>query len=469
MALLTACDDTTDTLGSSLTKSEDLITVTDGIYKLTSRSVIVDSVLSRNIIGYLGNVRDPETGTNIQSNFLTQFHTFENYVFPEADKLVKGIVADSCELRLYYDSFYGDSLTSMKASLYELEKPVEENQKYYSSFDPEANGYLRKDANALSMKKIYTLADGNYTDSLRNTSKYVNNICFSLSKPYTDRAGKTYNNYGTYIMQQYYDHPEYFRNSYSFIHNVCPGFYIKHENGVGCMAYIYLTQLNTYFTYKDSVTHSGIANFTGTEEVRQLTQISNDRKRIEQLAADNTCTYIKSPAGIFTELTLPVEAICKGHENDSINSAKVVLKCLNNNVAGEYAFNVPTTILMVKASDAKKFFENNKLADYRSSFVSTYSETTNSYTFNNIGELVKSMYAEMQSASAYSATWKDDNPDWNKVLLIPVSASYANNSGSNVLSRLAHDMSLSSVRLIGGSENPYDDLEVSVIYSKFAR
>lgn len=469
MALLTACDDTTDTLGSSLTKSEDLITVTDGIYKLTSRSVIVDSVLSRNIIGYLGNVRDPETGTNIQSNFLTQFHTFENYVFPEADKLVKGIVADSCELRLYYDSFYGDSLTSMKASLYELEKPVEENQKYYSSFDPEANGYLRKDANALSMKKIYTLADGNYTDSLRNTSKYVNNICFSLSKPYTDRAGKTYNNYGTYIMQQYYDHPEYFRNSYSFIHNVCPGFYIKHENGVGCMAYIYLTQLNTYFTYKDSVAHSGIANFTGTEEVRQLTQISNDRKRIEQLAADNTCTYIKSPAGIFTELTLPVEAICKGHENDSINSAKVVLKCLNNNVAGEYAFNVPTTILMVKASDAKKFFENNKLADYRSSFVSTYSATTNSYTFNNIGELVKSMYAEMQSASAYSATWKDDNPEWNKVLLIPVSASYANNSGSNVLSRLAHDMSLSSVRLIGGSENPYDDLEVSVIYSKFAR
>lgn len=469
LALLTACDDTTDTLGSSLTKNEDVITVTDGIYKITSRSVVVDSVLARNTTGYLGNVKDPETGTYIKSNFLTQFHTFEDYVFPEKERLSKGIVADSCELRLYYDSFYGDSLTSMKATLYEMQKPVEENQRYYSSFDPEANGFVRIDGNAINVKKIYTLANGNFSDSLRNSSGYVNNITFKLNKPYTDRNGKTYSNYGTYIMQQYYDHPEYFRNSYSFIHNVCPGFYIKHENGVGCMAYIYLTQLNTYFTYKDSVDHSGVANFSGTEEVRQLTQTTNDRKRINELAADNSCTYIKSPAGIFTELTLPVEEICKNHENDSINSAKVVLKCLNNTVGGEYAFNVPTTILMIKASDAKNFFENNKIADYRSTFIATYSATTNSYTFNNIGELVKSMYAAMQGSISSPETWKQNHPDWNKVLLIPVNASYTNSNGGNVLSRIAHDMSLSSVRLIGGSENPYEDLEVSVIYSKFAK
>ncbi len=290
MALLTACDDTTDTLGSSLTKQEDIISVTDGVFKVSSRSVVVDSVLSRNIMGYLGKVKDPETGTYINSNFLAQFHTFENFKFPETSILPKGIQADSCEVRLFYNSFYGDSLTSMKATLYELEKPIEENKKYYTSFNPEAEGYLRLSQNAVKATTTYTLASGNYTDSLRNSEGYANNITFKLNGTYTDRNGKQYSNYGTYLMEKYYDNPENFKNSYNFIHNVCPGFYVKVENGLGCMAYVYLSQLNTYFTYKDSTNHSGIANFSGTEEVRQITQTTNDRKQLQQLASDNTCT-----------------------------------------------------------------------------------------------------------------------------------------------------------------------------------
>lgn len=467
MALLTACDDTTDTLGSSLTKQEDIISVTDGVFKVSSRSVVVDSVLSRNIMGYLGKVKDPETGTYINSNFLAQFHTFENFKFPETSILPKGIQADSCEVRLFYNSFYGDSLTSMKATLYELEKPIEENKKYYTSFNPEAEGYLRLSQNAVKATTTYTLASGNYTDSLRNSEGYANNITFKLNGTYTDRNGKQYSNYGTYLMEKYYDNPENFKNSYNFIHNVCPGFYVKVENGLGCMAYVYLSQLNTYFTYKDSTNHSGIANFSGTEEVRQITQTTNDRKQLQQLASDNTCTYIKAPAGIFTELTLPVEEICDNHENDSINSAKITLQCLANNVTGKYAFSVPSTLLMVKADNANKFFEDNKLPDHRSTFVSAYTSSKNNYTFSNIGELIKNMYKELPANKDSRELWKAQHPNWNKVLLIPVNTSYTTYSTQSVLSHITHDMSLSSVRLVGGSENPNGDIEISVIYSKF--
>jgi hypothetical protein len=49
-----------------------------------------------------------------------------------------------------------------------------------------------------------------------------------------------------------------------------------------------------------------------------------------QMAADQSCTYIKTPAGLFTTVTLPIEEIMRNHENDSISSAKMVIRRINN-------------------------------------------------------------------------------------------------------------------------------------------
>ena len=54
---MTSCDDTTDTLGASLTDNLDLLKVTTDTFNVSSRSLTVDSVLSRNTIGYLGKIR----------------------------------------------------------------------------------------------------------------------------------------------------------------------------------------------------------------------------------------------------------------------------------------------------------------------------------------------------------------------------------------------------------------------------
>lgn len=56
----------------------------------------------------------------------------------------------------------------------------------------------------------------------------------------------------------------------------------------------------TKTVYRDSV-FNGVTVFWGTEEVLQSTTISNDRSTLEHLAADLLCTYLKTPAGIFTE------------------------------------------------------------------------------------------------------------------------------------------------------------------------
>ena len=59
---LTACDDTTNELGTSLTDKMDQLNISTDTFEVSTRSIIADSVLSRNTTGYLGRVRDPETG-----------------------------------------------------------------------------------------------------------------------------------------------------------------------------------------------------------------------------------------------------------------------------------------------------------------------------------------------------------------------------------------------------------------------
>lgn len=463
----TSCDDTTDSIGTSLTDDMDLLKVTTDTFNVTSKSIIADSVLSRNTTGYLGKIRDLETGSYITGDFMAQFSTLENYKLPEKDSIVSlidgKIVADSCDIRLFYTSYYGDSLATMNLTAYEMKEPMKEGMKYYSNFDPVKNNMVRTDG--IKINKTYTLTDLSISEEDRaDSSSYTPNIKISLNKPYTDKNGVTYNNYGTYIMRMYYEDPDRFKNPYNFIHEVCPGFYFKINDGLGSMAYITISRLSVYFRYLDDSTRVGMSSFAGTEEVLQTTNISNDKQTIKDLAADNTCTYLKTPAGIFTELTLPVENITEGHENDTINTAKITLKRINNNIHSKYSLSVPSTLLMIPKDSLYSFFENEDIIDYKKSFLATYSSTYNNYTFSNISGMITYMADTKKKGLEGNPNWVNENPDWNKVVIIPVTTT--TNASSQIV-KIVHDMSLTSTRIVGGSENPYDPIKISVIYSKF--
>ncbi|OKZ28118.1 MAG: hypothetical protein BHV84_02065 [Prevotella sp. AG:487_50_53] len=456
-----SCDDNTDEIGSSLIGNMDDLEIIPAKYNISTSSIIADSVYSRNTIGYLGKIRDPETGAYITSDFTTQFHTLENYEFPDKDSIrslvtlsddSKEIIADSCELRLYFDNYYGDSLSTMKVTAYELQTPMSEGEKYYSNYDPIKDGLIRTDG--IKINKLYTLSDQNVDESVRGSSNYTANIRIKLDKEYTDKDGKKYNNFGTYLMRKYYENPSYFKDSYTFIHNLVPGYYFKIQSGLGSMAYIRTSQLNVYFRFlkNDSVV-VGASSFVGTEEVIQSTRIANDANTLKRLVEDKSCTYIKSPAGIFTELTIPVDDIMNGHRNDTINTAKIVLPRINNTSQSEYTLDIPQTLLMIPAEEIHSFFEEGRVVDYKTSFIALYDSKKNSYTFNNISTLVKAMDQKDRSDSK-----------WNKAVIIPVTVTY--NTDGEII-KVAHDMSMTSTRLVGGSENPYEPLTIDVIYSKF--
>lgn len=464
---IASCDDTTDSIGNSLTDNMDMLKVTTDTFNVATRSIVADSVLSRSTTGYLGKIRDIETGNYITGDFMAQFSTLENYKLPEKDSIVSlqdgEVIADSCSIRLFYTDYYGDSLATMNITAYEMNEPMKEGVKYYSNFDPIAEGLIRNDG--MKVNKTYTLTDLSISDEDRaDESSYTPNIKINLNKPYTDKNGVTYNNYGTYIMRMYYEDPGRFKNSYNFIHEVCPGFYFKTNDGIGSMAYITVSQLNIYFRYLNDSTYVGTTSFSATEEVLQTTNISNDKQNIADLANDNTCTYLKTPAGIFTEITLPVDEITENHSNDTINTAKISLTRINNNTHDEYSLSAPSTLLMIPKDSLYTFFENGDNVDYKKSFIATYSSSTNQYTFNNISGMITYMADIKKKGLAENSNWLNEHPDWNRVVVIPVSVT--TNSSSQIV-KIVHDMSLTSTKLVGGSENPYEPIKINVIYSKF--
>lgn len=483
-ALLAACSDSTDTIGSTISEEIDAVDVETASFDVTSRSVLADSVLSRTTTGYLGKVRDPETGDYITGDFMAQFYCLENFSFPAKSSLVtydangnevRGTVkADSCVLRLFYSEHYGDSTTAMKLTAYEMDKPMNEDREYYSNFDPLAEGYIRE--NGIHRDKVYSLTDFNVPESTRDTSTYEPYITIELNEPYTDSEGNTYDNYGTYVMQKYYDSPSSFKNAWTFRNSVVPGFYFKHKAGLGSMAYIDASQLDVYYTYDTGDTIvSAVDVFWGTEEVLQKTNITNDKATLSQLATDESCTYLKTPAGIFTELTLPVDDIYANHDEDNIAGARLTIPRINNAVQTDYAFSIPQTVLIIPKDSLYSFFENNDVYNNRTSFVATYSSSSNTYTFSNISGLVSAMKAvDSNSRSA----------DWNKVVLVPVSltqsstssSSYSSSlyyyygsyssSSSTTVTKVSHDMSLTSTKLAKGTSSN-SPIKLEIIYSKF--
>lgn len=472
---MTACDDTTDTIGSSIANETDAVIVGTASFDVASQTIIPDSVLSRSATGYLGKIRDPETGAYVTGDFMTQFNTIEgnNNLFPKEDSMivvdeagdsVQGVQADSCELILFFSKQYGDSTQTMKLTAHEMAKPMNEDRNYYSNFDPIAEGYIRKDG--IHQSKVYTLVDYTEPQHLRDTTTYTPHITIRLNDPYTDKEGNTYNNFGTYILKTYYAHPEYFKNAMTFRTHVMPGFYFEHVAGLGNMAYIDNSRMNIFFKYQSGGSKiNGIVPFWGTEEVLQTTRITNDQNTIKQLAADNSCTYLKTPSGLFTELTLPVEEIMSGHENDSIASAQIVLQRLNNATTSDYALDVPQNVLMVPEDSLYAFFENEAVYNNKTSYAAAWGAASsgyaNSYTFHNISGMISAMYNN-----------KKRSANWNKVVIIPVqltttttSSSYYS-SGTTTVVKVTNDMSLSSTRLVKGTATN-SPIKINVIYSKF--
>ena len=469
-----SCTEDTDNIGSSLTQNTDNLKISTGIYQATTRSILADSVYARNFDCYFGMVKDPETDTYVKNEYMAQFNMLEDLVMPEEYEIVSKvgdeIVADSCEIWFYFDkaNCYGDSLTPMKMRVMELNKAMDSEVTYYSNYDPEKEGYIRE--GGLQKDLVFTLANLTYSDSVRNSTSYGDKGRVAINDLYEDKNGKIYSNYGSYILNNYYAHPEYFKNSYAFVQNLCPGFYFKLIDGLGVMAKMSRIELKIYFRYTRSEnTYNAVLTLSSTSEVLQTVKVTNDREGLERLVNDNSCTYLKAPAGIFTEVTLPVEEIMEDNLLDYLLSVSMSFERLNSlNPNDKYNFAAPSTILLLPKDSLYTFFEKEKTYDYKSYYVATLSK--NNYAFTNLGDLISGMYLDLIAGTFNDPDWVNKHPDWNKVVLVPITQpktiTVTTKSGSTTTSTtpISNQIGLSSTQLVGGKDDP---IEIKVIFAKF--
>lgn len=459
---IVSCEEGTGTIG--IFPETDGINNSHAVYQLYSRSIPMGAVLASSDACYLGSVADPETGASITSNFAAQFHVFEDYSLPDKSTMTTDgageVIADSAEIRIYFESYYGKGDEPMKLEVYPLSssKILEEGTTFYSDVD--LMQYVEPGIEPIATK-VFTPKDFILGEGELNSSNHTDNIRISLPKDFANT-----------VLRKYYSHPEYFRDSYSFIRQVCPGFFFRISNGDGVMLRAEVSTMNIYFTAhetdKPTQTYVGIARFAATPEVIQCSQYNNSG--LEELLNDNSCTYLKTPAGICTELTLPIEEIFSGHETDSISKARLTLSCYQESEQNKRT-NIPSEVLLVRKDSLQVFFQERRVSNNKTSYTAAFDAVYNTYTFDNLCRLISHCKREKtQKAAAAGITeeqWMAENPNWNRVVVIPVKTSTVKDAnGSSIQNSVTHDMSISSVRLVGGPSSP---IKMQIIYSTFSR
>ena len=545
------CDDNTAGLGLGMFPGSDQnINGQLTTYDVTTESVPAGQIYAKSNIGYVGKFTDELFGT-YQAGFLAELNCVEGTTFPGAynyekntsfdnknkptltmvgegadaadlkditiikdgDKVIGNI--HTIELYLWYDSYFGDSLTASRLSVYKLgdaAKELDEGNAYYTNIKPE-EFYNPKN---LLGTKAYTAVDLSVKDSIRNLSSYVPSVHVSFK----EEAAKEI---GAKIIKKAYESGANFDRQ--ALREAFEGTYVKSDYGDGTIHYIDQVQMNVvYKCYaidsisgkilpkkaaveegesKDS-TYYGYRMFNSTREVIQANSLDNDQTAMENSISNPDLTYIKSPAGIFTQVTIPVSEIAEKLQGDTLNAVKLGIPIYNETSEKKFGMTKPRSVLLIRKKYKDTFFEKNQLSDGTTSSLFNYADNSLSftqYTFNNITQMINNCLADREAAkNALPMTFKVINPEtnveetktattieeweeyseWNKFVLIPVlvtkdsssSNSYYGTS-SNIIS-IQHDLKPGYVRLKGGSKkgadgkpDPNNVLKLEVVSTNF--
>ena len=313
------CDDNTAGLGLGMFPGSDQnINGKLSTFDVTTESVHAGKIYAMTNVGYVGKFTDETFGT-YQAGFLAELNCPSGMTFPgvydgtalDEEKKATRVMVDEAglgddvepiynsqnklignihtiELYLWYSSYFGDSLTACRLSVYELNKNLDTEHAYYTNIDPKEYYDHANPDNSLLGTKAYTAVDLSVKDSIRNLSTYVPSVHVSFRDEAAKEIGKEIirkaNELGVNL-----DNKEF--------RKIFKGIYVKSDYGDGTVLYINQAQMNVVYKcyavdtitglklqkkvaeengeYKDS-TYYGYRTFATTREVIQANQLEND-------------------------------------------------------------------------------------------------------------------------------------------------------------------------------------------------
>lgn len=492
------CDDNTGSLGLGMFPGGDQnINGKLETFEVTTQSALSEKVFAKTSIGYVGKFTDPHFGY-YEAGFLAQLHCIDNLKFPTvwSESNPTGILVHDntylTELVLSYGSYFGDSLSACRMSVYQLNQELNKTDSHYTNIDP-ADYY--DPSTGLIGRKAYSAVDLSISDSIRNLKNFYPFVRVSLPKEIGENIYQKAKTLSSGL------------NNAEF-QKLFKGLYVKSDYGDGTVLYVDQIEMNVVYevyvkdstntkvlkkkyekdengNLKDSTAYSK-RTFAATKEIIQANQFKNNEEIIKQRVAETKWTYLKTPAGIYTQASLPLKEIESKLSKDTINAAKLTFTNYNQtNDYNKYKFSIsaPNYVLLVRDSEKEKFFENNMIADNITSYLAQHNVMgTNQYVFNNLNRLIATCLAEKEAAKKKAGAqwdeqdWLDKNPSWDKVALIPVLVSFDSSSSDNpnVIS-VQNDLRPGYAKLKGGSislDLPVSErgstLNLEVIYTNFS-
>lgn len=463
VAALYSCDDQTSGIGQSVIDQDQIEAFTE-TYPVKTETQTLKSVYSRTSTAYLGKFTDQDFG-ELKAGFLAQINCPEGYKFPPRLEAI-----DTITLEFYYHNYFGDSLASLRVKVKELDKAFEDDgthkEWYYTDYQfNKENGWNYRPE--LLGIKDYSAYDKTVSDSMHNVSGYYPSIKIQLNNDFVKRVSdaakeqKTDEN-GNVIN----DGTNHFKDAYTFIHDVFPGFYAEVTNGDGSVVYIEDIWMRMQAKYwiknkagdKDSLITTQIP-FAASKEVFMSTNFSNGD--FEEKLTDADGTYLKTPAGLCTVMTLPLQQMYENeHYTDTLNAVSISLPKYKNDSESKYKMGTPQYLLLVQEEEMTDFFEQNKTVDNKTSFLASYDSKTNSYTFTKLNRLISRIFSEIKPEEQENIEWSEIEGK-HKVLLIPVKISL--DSQNNIIG-VEHDLSVNSARLVRGTGN--NEIKMNVIYTR---
>ncbi len=430
MGLTASCSDDLSEVGASTRPSTDGITIRNTTYGVDLATVYRDSIYVRTGYPLLGTITDPSFG-EISASYLAQFYAnketsinsydssdsltfdilrtslpkqlgydWDDYHYNSRFDSLVGNRIDSMTIRIYYQSYYGDSLTPMQVSVYGLNPNVNFETMPESEFYSNNDFSTLYDESNLLGRKAYTSANRELSDSLRSVSDYMHYIEVKLDPSYKDEFLSMAVQAEVARDEDNPHHAEYvdiFANQDSLRSRWLSGVCVKPTFGDGSLVKVYYTAIYLFYSSfhrynedgtllrntTDDADSSYVTNHVKyiavTPDVIQMSGLRFADGNKESRLADSEAAYISSPQGYYATLDLPVGKVISTIMDDPLrNDSSYFLNAVNFYLKaykpeGYMLSNTPApTVLMVQQDSVDTFFEEGSLPNSATSCYASY-------------------------------------------------------------------------------------------------
>lgn len=442
IAIVTSCKND-ESVGINIQPQEDEITICSDTFLIESENYYVPAISAQADTMILGEFYSEKYGTT-KAELLLQIAPPIDYRFPEEKYNPQ---PDSLILAMYYNTWFGSPYSPLEFSVYEINKqPIDYNTQYLSNLN--IGDFC--DSTILMGKRLMTSIDLSRADSVKEDTAATPYVRYKFDQTQLDRFFN--------MPQEVYKNEEDFLNEFK-------GLYITTRYGSSSLIYFNQITMHLYYHYtykkngKDTIVNTSII-FPSNKEVRQLNKFTHPN--IENITCHDSINYIKSAAGIYPKIHIPIGRMSKriyskiGDKQLNINAAEIIIENTQNDSTDGY-MGRPYYLLALTTEQFDDFIKYNTIPSTTdtTAVIATYNSSKGGYKLDLAYFITKYLRNEMV-----------EEDDVIEMILMPVNLETSTSSTSTSISSIKPLTKLAATTIRSG-KNEHSPMRIKILYNGF--